>query len=143
MKSKTNTILLSIILVVLVIIMALLFKNSKNIKSDNQKEKVNIEMYQYVNPNDKLPDDKKINPATFLIMDEYHANFRTNTLCKNTNKLPVISEPFFTIKENIPKDGGSVGMGPHTRVAIVCGNTYIIQENFGSLPIWYGTFQLN
>jgi len=94
---------------------------------------------KYQKPADQLPFVYEIHEGfnRFVVQGEANLGKYEDYACAGNNKRPVIIKYFFAVC-----DSDLVGCN-YKRSAILCGDTYFIDENMNSGPIMYGPFTLS
>lgn len=140
MKNKTNTILLSLILAVVVLIAIWLFLN-------NAPKKQGQVSFKYTNPSETIPANEEISyselSSKYLTIIQSvndkgeHGKFEYKC---NSNKMEADIIEIFSITKEIPEPIKLGESGLFSRRAYVCGNQYFIEQWTGDNPQFYGPY---
>jgi len=144
MKNKKIAIVLGIVLLILIISGGAFYlgKNYSKIIT-----KTDTRTFLYSNPSDVIPQDKRITydyySNNFLNREHKneYASPENKLICVSTSKEPV-SVKLFTEKIQDCAPGLNGCQSSISRIAIVCGNKYIIEEPLLTGPQIYGVFDL-
>ncbi|MEI7689245.1 MAG: hypothetical protein WCI91_03625 [Candidatus Nomurabacteria bacterium] len=143
MKNKKVIYVLGIVILILLTVGAFYLKDNYSYL----KLRLNRGAFLYTNPSDVLPQDKKISPVYYMnsfLKYEFESKYHypeDKIFCVSTRKPQIIVKLFTKKIENC--NSGLIGcQSSIDRIAIVCGNQYVIEENWLYGPQLYGVFDL-